>query len=92
MNKKDFVKAVVDQTGLPAQDVLKVFEAQADITAKALAEGDSEVIYGNAFKIKLKDKAERTGRNPKTGEAIVIPAKRTLATTFLKAFKDKVGI
>lgn len=55
--------------------------------ARALKDGESVPLL-NIGKLKVKEIPERTGRNPKTGEAIVIPAKKKVVLTMNKAFRD----
>ena len=49
-----------------------IFDSMAD----ALAQGDRIDIRGFGS-IKVKDRGEREGRNPKTGESVRIPAKKS---------------
>jgi len=48
-----------------------IFDSMAD----ALAQGDGIEVRGFGS-LKVKDRGERKGRNPKTGESVQIPAKR----------------
>lgn len=70
-------RATVDRT------VVAVFEA---VSAAYLA--GKAVNIKDFGKIEIKHRPERTGRNPKTGDAIVIPAKTVPKFTFAKALKE----
>jgi DNA-binding protein HU-beta len=63
-----------------------VFAAIADAAAKG-----TEVTLNGFGKFKVKDQAERQGRNPSTGEAITIAASKKVSFTPAKAFKDRLN-
>lgn len=65
-------------------------DAVCDVIAAELAEG-GEVVLPGLGKLKAGSKAARTGRNPKTGEAIEIPAKTVVKFVPAKAFKDALA-
>ena len=55
-----------------------------------LLKSDKEVKVTGLGIFKVKDRAERKGRNPKTGEAIVIPAGKKVALRLSSSFKKAV--
>lgn len=75
---KDVAQKVAATTGMTIKDTEEVIkETLAAITEMAYA-GDSVIIKGFGTFV-VKETAERNGRNPQTGAALVIPAKRKLA-------------
>ncbi|MCF7917288.1 MAG: HU family DNA-binding protein [Candidatus Omnitrophica bacterium] len=88
MNKGQLIEKVAEQTATKkeAQDLV---EGIIDTLKGSLAKGDDVAIsgFGN-FKVK-KTKA-RTGRNPKTGETIQIPAKKKVSFKPAKDLKEAV--
>lgn len=75
MNKAGLVDAVAKATGLTKKDSAAAVDAVFGAIKKALKKGEPVAIVGfGTFKVN-KRKA-RTGRNPKTGEVIKIPAKK----------------
>ena len=56
----------------------------------SLASGEAVTVTDN-FKLAVDTRAARIGRNPKTGEAIDIPAKRVIKFTAYKHFRDAVA-
>lgn len=58
-------------------DVEAVLQALKDVAAQELAAG-GEVPLPGLGKLKTKDRAARMGRNPRTGEAVTIPARRVV--------------
>lgn len=71
----------------------KVAEQQLSALLQAikesLAAGEDVTVTDN-FKLSVDTRKARTGRNPKTGEAIEIPAKRVIKFTAYKHFRDAV--
>ena len=80
MTKEDLVRNVTERSrihlgrSLCQADVEAVLQALKDVTAQELTAG-GEVPLG---KLKTKDRAARMGRNPRTGEAVTIPARRVV--------------
>lgn len=87
MNKQDLVKNIAARTGLPQRSVEDVLAVQADQIHAALYSGEECTVPGIG-RLSVTQRAARTGRNPKTGEPIHIPAKRTPTFTAAKALKD----
>jgi len=78
MNRRELVDAVATETGLaPAQADAALGAVLSAVTA-ALGAGDKVVLPGFGT-FEVRDRAERAGRNPQTGEAITIAASRTAA-------------
>lgn len=90
MTKSDLLKAISFATGESQTTVDAVLASLADATSKALGEGDEVTIPG-IIKLGTKMRAERMGRNPKTGEAIKIAAKTVVVPKVLKGLADHVA-
>ena len=77
MNKTDLVKIVAKKVGYTNEAATLTIDALAEAIVEAVASGQ-DVRIGNVIKICIvhtKPRAARPGRNPKTGEAMTIPAK-----------------
>jgi len=75
MTKKEFVDKVAQETGLSKKDAAKAVDSIFEILKESLAEGDKVTILGfGTFSVVLRP--ERKGRNPQTGEEMMIPEKR----------------
>ena len=75
MTKQQLVEAVSVMTGRENAEVENVLEAVLRSIAEALSANDRVDLRGfGSFTVK--DKKERQGRNPRTGETITIAAKR----------------
>lgn len=96
MTKQDLIERITetmrtryDRT-VSKTDVAALLDALGDVTTSQLKDG-GEVPLPGLGKLAVKAKAARTGRNPKTGEAIQIPAKRVPGFTATKPLKDALA-
>lgn len=87
MNKAELIKTFQEATQLPANQAKEYLERFGDIAAAELL-GGGEVPLPGVGKLVIKKRAARKGRNPKTGEPLNIPAKRVLAVTLTKDFRE----
>jgi DNA-binding protein HU-beta len=90
MNKGELISAVaLANTGMKLAEAKTVVESVMSVVATTLRNGD-EVTLPGVGKLKVKTKPGRAGRNPATGAAITIPAKRVVkfspASEFSTAF------
>ncbi|WP_312261258.1 integration host factor subunit alpha [Candidatus Igneacidithiobacillus taiwanensis] len=77
ITKQDIAYHLVDQMGLTFRDSKALVEAFFDQIRETLAQGENVNISGFG-KFTLRDKPQRPGRNPKTGEPIPISARRVV--------------
>ena len=73
MNKAEFVDAVASRIEVPRAAVQDVIDAALGTIQETLADGQ-EVLLPGFGKFAVTDRAERVGRNPRTGAAMVIRA------------------
>ncbi len=90
MKKIELVSAMAEQAEMTKTDAAKALEAFVDVVTKALKNDDNVTIVGFGTYEVRKRKA-RTGRNPKTGEALKIKASKVPAFKAGKALKDAVN-
>lgn len=90
MNNSDIAETLAGDHGLTKADAKKLVDAVFAAIADAAANGE-EVSLNGFGKFKVKDQAERQGRNPSTGEAITIAASKKLGFTPVKAVKDRLN-
>ena len=75
MNKNDLISSVSESSGLTKADAGRAVDGVFDSIASALASGDDVRIVGfGSFSVA--NRAASTGRNPRTGEEIQIPASK----------------
>jgi integration host factor subunit alpha len=77
MTKADIVEKIQAGTGLPKKESAEMMEAVFSIMKTTLESGETLKISGFGSFL-VKQKADRRGRNPQTGEAITIEARRIL--------------
>lgn len=75
--KKDLVLAVSEDTGITQVDVKRVVQRVLHHIIERLKTGQN-IELRNFGVFKVKQRAPRRGRNPKTGEEVPVPAKRTV--------------
>lgn len=91
MTKQDIitnVKGVVKD--LSNEDAKKVVNTVFQSIENALVRGEEVQLIGFGT-LKVSDKPERKGHNPKTGEVIIIPAHKAVAFKAGKTITDKVN-
>ena len=90
MNKLQLTDAVAQKAGITKKDAAEAVSAVLEVIAETLAAGGDIKITGfGGFEVKTR--AARTGRNPKTGEAVEIPASKYVAFSAGSTLKDKVN-
>ena len=90
MNKTELVNAVAGKADFSKKDADKAVAAVLDSITDALAQGDKVQIVGfGTFEVRAR--AEKQGRNPKTGEAMIVPASNLPAFKAGKALKEAVA-
>ena len=90
MRKPELVDAIATQTGLSKEKAHEVITAFTDQISAAASRGDAISLIGfGTFNVRTRQ--ARTGRNPKTGDEITIPASRTVGFKAGKALKDAVS-
>ena len=90
MNKTGLVDALKEETGLAKKDCEAVLNAFFSIVEKELVKGEKVQIVGFGT-FEVAERGEREGRNPKTGETMMISASRTPKFKAGKALKDMVN-
>lgn len=90
MNKNELVAKVADQSGLSKKDAERALAAVIDTITAALVAGDKVQLVGFGT-FETKQREARTGRNPRSGETIEIPAASLPAFKAGKALKDAVA-
>ena len=90
MNKTELIAAVSQKAGVQKKDAERVVNAAIDSIVSSLAKGERVQLSGFGV-FETKEREARIGRNPRTKEAIQIPATRTPVFKASKALKDAVS-
>ncbi len=90
MTKAELVKEVSSKTNLTKKKAEEVINATFEEISRALQRGERLQIpaFGVFY---VKERKERQGRNPKTGEKITIPAKKVAIFRVSKALESKLN-
>ena len=85
MNKTELVAVVAEKAGLSKKDADKAGAACIEAVADTLKAGDKIQLVGFGT-FEVRERPERTGRNPQSGATMVIPASK------VPAFKAGAGL
>ena len=90
MNKGELIESVSGSSGLSRADAAKAVNAVLSSITRTLSDGGNVALVGfGTFKVKAR--AARKGRNPRTGAAIDIQASNVPGFKAGKALKDAVN-
>lgn len=90
MNKNELVEAIALSTEITKTDVDKVVTSLTEVITDELEKGDSVSLKGFGT-FEVRSRSERTGRNPRTGETLIIPASKVPAFKVSSALKKAVN-
>ncbi len=90
MNKAELIATMADKTELSKKDAEKALNAFIDTVTDELKNGDRIQLIGFGT-FEISERAERTGRNPQSGETMVIPASKIPKFKAGKALKDAIN-
>lgn len=89
MNKTELVTIIAENLDVKKALVEDILEEFTKIVGETLGKGEKVVVSGFGT-FEVRERVERTGRNPRSGEAIAIPAQKTPAFKSGKVLKDYV--
>jgi len=89
MKKRTIIENTKKEVNLTDKQSQEVINTIFDTISKALIQGENVKIRGFGT-FKITNYKERNGRNPKTGEKIVIPAKRVIRLNVAKDLKNEI--
>ena len=90
LTKADIVESIILQVGLERHDAKQMVDDMFEEIRACLADGEPVKLsgFGN---FELRDKRQRPGRNPKTGEEIPISARRVVSFKAGQKLKARVA-
>ena len=89
MRKPELAAAIAEKADLSKEKAAEVITAFTDQIAKTLGEGESVTLIGFGT-FEVRNRAERQGKNPQTGEPITIKAAKVPAFKAGKADRKSV--
>jgi DNA-binding protein HU-beta len=89
MNKNELAKRVAEEMGTTKAEALRTIEGLVSVVQNELAQGGKVSLSGFGT-FAVRESAERSGRNPQTGAAITIPARKVPKFSAAKGLKDSI--
>ena len=90
MNKNDVVALLADNLGVSRKKAEGAYDALVEAIREALAKDDTVALAGLGV-FEVRTRVARNGRNPRTGEDIIVPEQKTPAFRAGKLLKDAVN-
>ena len=90
LTKANIIKAVQAKNGSPLKESTETVETILEISKSTLASGDDVLISGFG-KFCVKEKRERKGRNPATGEDMVLAPRRVVTFRCSGKLRDRIS-
>lgn len=90
VTRADLTEAVYQEVGLSRNESAQLVETVLEEVASTLAKGES-VKVSSFGTFSVRDKAQRVGRNPKTGEEVPILPRRVLVFRASHVLKDRIN-
>ena len=91
MNKAELINEIANHSGLTKVDAGRALDALVQTIESTLKSGDSIALVGFGT-FEVKERAERIGRNPQTGESITIASANVPSFKAGKGLKDAVQL
>jgi len=90
LNKTELIGAIAADTNLTKADASRALESALEHLVRVLAKGEAVQLIGFG-NFTVSNRAERSGRNPATGEPMIIKASKAVKFTAGKPLKDAVN-
>ena len=90
MTKADLIEVLADKNDMSKRQVGELIDGLLDEIEGALRKGEKVALipFGS---FEVRQRKRREGRNPKTGEKLIIPARKVPAFSAGKGLRDAVG-
>ena len=90
LTKDDIVKALADENGYPLNQSAELIETLIELIKSALCSGEDVLISGFG-KFCVKAKRERNGRNPATGEDLLLKARKVVTFKWSGQLRKRIN-
>ena len=90
LTKAQIVDSIHNQTGFPKNRSSDIVETLLEIIKRTLASGEDVLVSGFG-KFCVKEKKERKGRNPATGDAMMLRARKVVTFTCSGKLRERVN-
>ena len=90
ITRASLTKSIYNTANLSKQESISAVESLLEIIKRALESGE-DVLISSFGKICVKDKKERSGRNPETGGDMKLRARRVVTFKCSNLMRDKIN-
>lgn len=90
MNKKHIVQAIHDRVGFSKRETAAIVDKTIEVLTSCLA-GEEPVLISSFGKFDIRERKAHKGRNPQTGEAITIPARKVVTFRASRVLKERIN-
>ena len=90
LTKVQIVESIHNQIGLPKNKSTEIIETLIEIIKRTLASGE-DVLISNFGKFCIKEKRERKGRNPATGDDLMLEPRKVVTFRRSGKLRDRVN-
>jgi integration host factor subunit alpha len=90
LTKNHLISAVAEANGYPRNKSAELIETLLELIKSKLASGEDVLISGFG-KFCIKEKRERRGRNPATGEGLMLGPRRVVTFRCSRQLRDKIN-
>ena len=90
LTKSNIIESIYNQCDFSKSKSTQLVEAMLEIIKSSLQSGQSILISGFG-KFEVKDKHKRRGRNPQTGDDLMLDARRVITFKWSGVLKDRVN-
>ena len=90
LTKANIVQSVVESNGYTHKKAFETVEIMLELIKRTLENGEN-VLISNFGKFCVKEKAERRGRNPATGEDMMLAPRKTVTFRSSRKLREKVS-
>ena len=90
LTKRDLVEQIYDEIGFPKKQSTEIVESMLELIKKTLESGEDVMISGFG-KFCVKEKKERKGRNPATGENMMLKPRKVVTFKTSGKLREKIN-
>jgi integration host factor subunit alpha len=90
LTKAQIIDSIQNQTGFPKNKSSKIVEILLEIIKNALASGE-DVLISSFGKFCVREKRERKGRNPATGNAMMLRSRKVVTFNCSGKLRNKIN-
>ena len=90
MNKKSIVEEIHEKIGFSRRETRAIVDSAIELMKGALTKGEP-VMISSFGKFSPRQRKERKGRNPQTGETITIPARKVVTFKLSRVLKERIN-